>query len=144
MGAGKAKADKAGPDGEVAAQAYALLRETLRQSGKMGIGKVVLRDRESVVMVAPHDNGLLMYKLRYPEELRKINEVPQLNGIEIDKEQLKLARTLVDSMSTSLDKIKSEDKYLDALKEMIHAKIEGKEQSSVQIQTSISQRNLDR
>ena len=117
----------AGPDGEVAAKAYGLLCQTLKDSGKMGIGKVVLRDRESVMLMAPQDKGLLLYKLRYPEEIRDIKDVPQLDEVEADKDQLKLARTLVESMTTTLDKLELTDKYHGALKEMIENKIEGKE-----------------
>jgi len=117
----------AGPDGEVAAKAYGLLCQALKESGKMGIGRVVLRDRESIMMMAPEKNGLLLYKLRYPEEVRKIDNVPDLEVIETDDEQLKLAHTLVDSMTTSLDKIKLKDRYHGALREMIEQKIEGKE-----------------
>jgi len=117
----------AGPDGEVAAKAYGLLCKTLKESGKMGIGRVVLRDRESIMMMAPEKNGLLLYKLRYPEEVRKIDNIPDLEAIETDDEQLKLAHTLVNSMATSLDKIKLKDRYHDALKDMIEKKIEGKE-----------------
>ena len=117
----------AGPDGEVAAKAYGLLCQTLKDSGKMGIGRVVLRDRESIMMMAPEKNGLLLYKLRYPDEVRKMDNIPDLEVIETDKEQLKLAQTLVDSMATSLDKIKLKDRYHGALKEMIEKKIEGKE-----------------
>ncbi len=117
----------AGPDGEVAAKAYGLLCQTLKDSGKMGIGKVVLRDRESVMLMAPQDKGLLLYKLRYPEEIRDIKNVPQLDEVEADKDQLKLARTLVESMTTTLDKLELTDKYHGALKEMIENKIEGKE-----------------
>ena len=116
-----------GPDGEVAAQAYALLRETLRKSGKLGVGKVVLRDRENVMMLSPQENGLMMYKLRYPDELRSINDIPQLNGTEVDESQLNLANTLVESMTTTFDKIKLKDQYSNALKELIQSKIEGKE-----------------
>jgi len=117
----------AGPDGEVAAKAYGLLCQALKESGKMGIGRVVLRDRESIMMMAPEKNGLLLYKLRYPEEVRKIDNIPDLEVIETDDEQLKLAHTLVDSMTTSLDKIKLKDRYHGALREMIEQKIEGKE-----------------
>ena len=117
----------AGPDGEVAAKAYGLLCQTLKDSGKMGIGKVILRDRESVMLMAPQGNGLLLYKLRYPEEVRDIKDVPQLDQVEADKGQLKLARTLVESMTTTLDKLELTDKYHGALKEMIENKIEGKE-----------------
>ncbi len=116
-----------GPDGEVAKKAYALFTETLKETGKMGIGKVIMRDREDVVMISPEENGMMMFKLRYPNELRKISSVPQLNGIKADKDQLKLAKSLVESMTTTLDKIELKDKYQDALRELIEAKAEGKE-----------------
>ncbi len=116
-----------GPDGEVGKKAYALFTETLKETGKMGIGKVIMRDREDVVMISPEENGMMMFKLRYPNELRKISSVPQLNGMKADKDQLKLAKTLVKSMTTTMDKIELKDKYQDALKELIEAKAEGKE-----------------
>ncbi len=117
----------AGPDGDVAAKAYGLLCETLKETGKMGVGKLVLRDREDLVVIAPQERGIILYKLRYPSEVRSIKDVPQLDGKVTDREQLKLARSLVDSMSTTLAKIEMKDRYHDALREMIEAKIEGKE-----------------
>lgn len=122
----------AGPDGDVAAKTFALLCATLKDSGKLGIGKVVIRDRESVVLIAPEGNGLLLYKLRYPNELRKITEVPKLDGLTADKDQLKLAKTLVDSMAKPFSEIKLKDTYKDAVKELIKAKIDGKEVVSVE------------
>lgn len=116
-----------GPDGDVAAKTYSLLSGALKDSGKMGVGKVVLRDREDVVAIAPEGKGLLVYKLRYPEEIRKIDDVPLVGADAADKEQLKLARSLVDSMSMTLDKIEIKDRYRGALREMIEAKIQGKE-----------------
>jgi DNA end-binding protein Ku len=117
----------AGPDGDVAGQAYALLRDTLRNSGKVGVGRVVLRDRESVMLLTAKDNGLMLYKLRYPNEIRSIDDVPQLDGLEADKTQLKLAETLVESMSKPFDAIELTDRYKDAVRDIIHQKIEGKE-----------------
>lgn len=117
----------AGPDGEIAVKTYELLRKTLKETGKCGIGRVVLRDREQVMMMAPQGNGLLLYKLRFPREVRSIDDVPQLEEMEVDKDQLKLAKTLVDSLATSFGKIDFTDRYHDALKEMIWAKIDGKE-----------------
>ncbi len=116
-----------GPDGEVAAKTYALLRQTLKESGKVGIGRVVLRDKESLVMLNPQESGLIMYKLRFPREVRNIETIPQLNGVEADKDQLKLAKTLVDSMAKPFEEIDMTDRYHDALKEIIMAKVEGKE-----------------
>ncbi len=137
----------AGPDGPVAVKAFSLLAATLKETKKMGIGKVVLRDREDVVMITPMENGICLYKLRAPHEVRKISEVPQLDGKVIDKKQLDLAKSLVESMKTTLNKLDLSDKYNDALREMIEAKVEGKqivrveeeEKPTVDIMTALKQ-----
>ncbi len=122
----------AGPDGPVASKAFALLSQTLKETGKVGIGKVVLRDREDVVLIAPQEGGIVLYKLRYPNEVRAMKDVPQLDGQVVDKNQLKLARNLVDSMAKTFKKLDLTDKYHGALREMIQAKIEGKEVVTVE------------
>lgn len=116
-----------GPDGEIAAKTYGLLCQSLKDSGKIGVGKVVLRDRETPVLINPHEGGMMMYRLRYPNEVRSIREVPQLLEVKADKDQLKLAKTLVDSMTIKFSKIEMKDNYYDALKTIIDAKIAGKE-----------------
>src|SRR5437762_5531332 len=88
----------AGPDGPVAAKTYSLLSQALKASGKVGIGKVVLRDREEIVTIAPQDGGLILYKLRHPNELRKIENIPQIERKEANKDELKLSINLVESM----------------------------------------------
>src|ERR1700730_6819692 len=117
----------AGPDGPVAAKTYSLLAQALQASGKVGIGKVVLRDREEVVLISPMDGGLALYKLRNPQELRKIGEVPQLAKVEVSKDELKLSISLVESMGSTLEEVDLKDRYRDALREMIDAKIAGKQ-----------------
>jgi DNA end-binding protein Ku len=121
-----------GPDGEVAAKTYGLLMHTLKESGKIGVGKVVLRDRETPVLLTPHEQGIMMYRLRYPHEVRSIREVPQLLEVKVDKDQLKMAKTLVDSMTKKFSQIEMKDHYYDALKEIIDAKVAGKEIVTVQ------------
>ena len=116
-----------GPDGDIAAKTYGLLCNVLRESGMVGVGKVVLRDRETPVLISPHEKGVLMYRLRYPNEVRSINEVPQLLEVKADKEQMKLAKTLVDSMTVKFSQIEMKDHYYDALKAIIDAKVAGKE-----------------
>lgn len=116
-----------GPDGEVAAKTYGLLSEALKETGKVAVGKVVLRDRENPVLLTPQQGGMVLYKLRYPHEVRNIREVPQLIDVKVDKEQLKLARTLIDSMSRKFTDIEMKDHYFDALKAVIDAKVEGRE-----------------
>jgi DNA end-binding protein Ku len=121
----------AGPDGAVAAKTYSLLSEALKASGKVGVGKVVLRDREEVVMIGPMSGGIVLYKLRNPAELRKIEDVPQLERKEVNKDELKLSISLVESMSSSLKEMDLTDRYRDALREMIEAKVAGREIVSV-------------
>lgn len=116
-----------GPDGDVAAKTYGLLSETLRQSGKIAVGKVVLRDRETPLLLGPMDGGIVMYRLRYPHEVKSMKDVPQIRDVKADKEQLKLAKTLVDSMTVKFTQIEMKDNYYDKLKAIIDAKIEGKE-----------------
>jgi DNA end-binding protein Ku len=117
----------AGPDGPVAAKTYTLLTEALQSSGKVGVGKVVLRDREEVVLIAPLDGGIVLYKLRTPQEIRKMTEVPQIEKIQINKDELKLSITLVESMATELESLDLKDRYNDALRELIDAKIAGRQ-----------------
>lgn len=117
----------AGPDGPVAEKPYALLREVMRQTGKIGVGKVVLRDREDLVALFPHENGLVLQKLHYPHELRKIVDVPDIEAAQkLDKNELKLATTLVEQMTTTLSEIDTTDNYHEALKKVIESKIKGK------------------
>jgi len=91
------------------------------------MGKVVLRDREEVVAIAPMDGGLLLYKLRNPSVIRKMQNVPQLEAADVNKDELKLSLSLVDSMAARLNELDLTDNYSDALQDMIEAKIAGKE-----------------
>jgi DNA end-binding protein Ku len=117
----------AGPDGAVAEKPYALLREVMKQTGKIGLGKVVLRDREDLVALFPQEDGLVLQKLRYPHEVRSIQDVPDLNGAKtLDKKELQLAMTLVEQMTTTLEEIDMSDQYHAALRKLIESKIKGK------------------
>src|SRR6267378_4133236 len=117
----------AGPDGPVAAKTYSLLSQALKASGKVGIGKVVLRDREEVVMIAPQQGGLILHKLRHPAELRKIDSVQQVEHKEVNKDELKLSINLIESMASTLKELDLTDRYRDALRELVEAKVAGKE-----------------
>lgn len=125
----------AGPDGPVADKPYALLREVMKQTGKVGIGKVVLRDREDLVAVFPMEDGLVLQKLHYPHELRKMEDVPDLEGAQkLNKNELRLATTLVQEMVTSLSEIDTVDNYHEALKNLIESKIKGKKVAEFEVE----------
>jgi DNA end-binding protein Ku len=116
-----------GPDGPVAEKPFALLRQVLKDTGKVGLAKVVLRDREDLVAVFPHGDGIVLQKLRYPAEVRKIQDVPEVDAApKIDKKELSLATSLVEQMVTSFSDIDTVDHYHEALRKLIDQKIKGK------------------
>lgn len=116
-----------GPDGPVAEKPFALLRQVLNDTGKIGLAKVVLRDREDLVAVFPHGDGIVLQKLRYPAEVRKIEDVPEIDAApKLDKKELALATSLVEQMITTFGDIDTTDHYHEALRKLIDSKIKGK------------------
>jgi DNA end-binding protein Ku len=121
----------AGPDGPASENPYALLREVMEQTGKIAVGKVVLRDREDLVAVLPYDGGLLLQKLRYPHELRNMADVPQLENVQqldsqkLNANELELATSLVEQLATTLPEIDTQDNYFNALRMLVDSKIKG-------------------
>jgi DNA end-binding protein Ku len=116
-----------GPDGAVADKPFALLRQVLKDTGKVGLAKVVLRDREDLVAVFPLDNGIVLQKLRYPAEIRQVAEVPDVDkDVKIDKRELTLATSLVEQMVTTFSDVDTVDHYHEALRKLIDSKIKGK------------------
>jgi DNA end-binding protein Ku len=105
---------------------YALLREALRESGKAGIARVVLRTRQYIAAMVPRDEALVLVLLRYQEELRSIDAL-KLPGdpeeIGTTKQELKMARMLVDSMTTKWDAAAYRDEYSEALMKWINTRI---------------------
>ena len=78
-------------------------------------------------MISTLDGGLVLYKLRHPNEVRKMDNVPQIEHKEVNKDELKLSISLVESMASTLKEMDLTDRYSDALREMIEAKVAGKE-----------------
>jgi len=110
------------------AKAYALLREALKRSGKVGIAKVVIRSREYLGAVIPHNEVLVLEILRYPHEIRGVDDL-ELPGDELEKmgvtdREVKMAEMLIDGMTAEWDPSKYHDTYRDDLMALIHKKIE--------------------
>ena len=130
----------AGPDGAASEKPYALLREVMKETGKVGVGKVVLRDREDLVAIFPHEDGLVLQKLHYPHELRKMEDVPDLENVQkldaakLNKNELKLATTLVQEMATTLTDIDTADNYHEALRNLIDSKIKGRQITEYEVE----------
>ena len=114
------------PEGEVGQQAFAVIREAIRKEGMVALGKVVFTSREHVIAIEPRNKGLMGVTLRYPYEVR--GEKSYFDDIEnekIPKDMLELASHIVDTKRGEFDPSTFEDRYEDALKELLRKKQKG-------------------
>ncbi len=110
-------------------KAYALLRESLEKSKKVGIAKVVIKTRQYLAGVKPEGDALVLELMHFAEELADPSKLHVPKKIEVDKREMKMATALVDSMSSKWNPEKYHDDYREALMEVIEEKVEagGKE-----------------
>ncbi len=115
------------PDGDMAGEAFAVIREGMR--GKVGIGKLALYGREYLVAVQPRERGLVMFTLRRANEIRSMNAIEELDRVatEVKSEEMKLARQVIGSFESELDLSEFRDQYQEELRQVIDAKIAGEE-----------------
>jgi DNA end-binding protein Ku len=118
---------------ETGAEAYVVLREALKQTKKVGLGQLVLRGRSNIVAVKPYGKGLSIETLRYADEVQKADQffadVPEMKA---DKELIGLAEELIKRKAAKFDPKAFKDKYEDALRELIDAKIENREPEAIE------------
>ncbi len=111
------------PDGELAEEAYGILRDALRSTGKMGLGQFVMRGREYVVALKPCGAGMMLETLRFSDEVR--DAAPFFADVSDDKpskELLDLAKELIGRKSQKFEPGKFHDHYTEALRALIEAK----------------------
>jgi DNA end-binding protein Ku len=122
-----------GPNGPVAAKTYSLLHQAMADEGRIAIGRVVLYGRERVIALRVAGPGLMAYQLRYPSELLSVADAPLVNtDTTVAPDQLKLAKTLVDTLTRPFDSLELKDRYTDAVAAMVSAKVEGKQVVTVE------------
>jgi DNA end-binding protein Ku len=97
--------------------------------GKAGIGKVALYGREYLVKVQPRESGLIMYTLRHAGEIRSMNAIDELEDMpaKVKPEEVKLAQQVMATFEGDLDFESYRDEYQSGLRDIIDAKIEGRE-----------------
>jgi DNA end-binding protein Ku len=114
------------PDGKVGHDAFAVIRETIRTMNKVAIGRVVLTNREHIIALEPLDNGLMGTLLRYPYEVRNEKEYfDDIQDVKITKDMLDLAKHIVEQKSASFEPEQFEDRYEQALIDLINQKRNG-------------------
>ncbi|MGC2661880.1 MAG: Ku protein [Bryobacteraceae bacterium] len=106
-------------------KAYHLLLETMRKSGYSAIAKVTMHQREFTVVVRPHDKGLLLHTMFYPEEVRDVPEFGHTDNVTVKPQEVALAEKLVEGLAADFDPSKYHDEYQQRLLQMIEAKREG-------------------
>jgi DNA end-binding protein Ku len=115
------------PDGKVAEEAFAVIRDAMREKNVVGLGRVVLYRRERIIMLEPRDKGLVAMTLRYPYEVRADDEVfDQIPDVKVDDDTLDLATHIIERKLTHFDPARFEDRYQNALLEIIKAKAANK------------------
>src|SRR4029079_16312638 len=104
------------PDGKVGHDAFAVIRETIRNMDMVAIGRVVLTSREHIIALEPLDKGLIGTLLRYPYEVRDPAEYcDEIQDVKVTKDMLDLARHIVSQKTGRFDPDKFEDQYETAL-----------------------------
>ena len=131
------------PDGKVGRQAYAVIREAIRKHGMVALGRIVLSTREHVVALEPRDRGIVGMLLHYPYEVREpadyFGDIPKEDT---PKEMLDLASHIIETMTGHFQPKKFEDRYEDALRNLIKRKQAGKEITPTKLEKPKTTTNL--
>jgi len=114
------------PDGAMAEETFAVLREAMRQSGKLAIARLVLTNRERVITIGARENGMFVTVLRNPSEVRGTAEYfGNIPEVKPDQEMLDLAEKLIEQKVKEFNPKDYEDRYEVALMQMIREKLKG-------------------
>lgn len=122
-----ARAYYLGADGGPAEKPYVLLRDALAESDRVAIVKVTLRNREALAVVRPSEDALVLHTMLWPDEVRSPAAVSPPADIELRSQEIAMARSYIDTLTTDFDPSRYHDEYRQALQEVITAKVEGHE-----------------
>src|ERR1700730_7198407 len=115
------------PDGKLSDETFRVIREAMERSGKAGIGRVVLTNREHPLMLRPHGKGLVMITLRPADEVRADTEYfKEISESKLDEEMVNLAVHIIEQKSGHFDpKELAGDRYQEALRHLVEQKVRG-------------------
>ena len=113
---------------EGGAKVYELLKRAMSETGKVAVARIVIRSRESLAALRVSGNYLVMSTMHYPDEVRQAATLPELNyQVNLHDNEVKMAISLINSLSTEFQPEKYDDTYTEGLMEIIQAKIAGEE-----------------
>ena len=108
-----------------AAKPYVLLREALSSSGKAAVTKIALRTRESLALLRVHQDVLVLHTMYWPDELRAAEGLAPPEKVTVRPQELKMAQSLMATLSEDFDLESMHDEYQHALDELVAARLEG-------------------
>ncbi len=118
------------PD-KTAAKTYALLREALKKSQKVGLCKFILRQSEHLGILKVEDNAILLIQIRFDQDLRDPDEANLPTNIKIEKKELDMAMNIIDQLTDKFEPSKYKDTYIDELNKIIKEKSKSKAKKPV-------------
>jgi Ku protein len=121
------------PDGKAGIDAFAVIRDAMKDKGRVALARIVLSNREHVIAIEPLGKGLLGITLRYPYEVRDENDYfDDIRNPKISKDMIELASHILDSKAAHFDPSKFKDEYENALKTLVKRKAAGKPVKTVE------------
>jgi DNA end-binding protein Ku len=108
-------------------RAYALFRDALERSGRVAVAKVAIRQREALAALRVRDGVLVLETLLWPDEVRQPDFKFLDEDVDVRSQELKMAASLIDTMTEDFDPSLYKDAYREALEALVQAKIEGNE-----------------
>ena len=117
---------------------YALLREALKKTGKVGVATFVLRQKENLAIIRPKDEAIVLNKIRFQQEVREIDELNLPQKVDLDNKQIKMAIQLIDQYTTEFDITAYKDTYTEELKNLIEEKAKGIEPKAEKVDSAPS------
>lgn len=111
------------PDGEMAVEAFTVIREAMEKAGKVALGRVVMHQRERLLALEPRDRGILAYTIRSKDEVRDANEIfSRIPESKPDAKMIDIAARIIEQQEGPFDPSEFNDRYEDALRALIKEK----------------------
>lgn len=115
------------PDGKAGIDAFAVIRDAMKDQDRVALARIVLTNREHVIAIEPLDKGMLGTTLRYPYEVRDADDYfDDIKSPKVTKDMIELAGHILDSKAAHFDPSKFKDEYEAALKALVRRKAAGK------------------